>query len=56
MGVTLVMIHLLIVGGAANQQSTTDSAPKQQSSFERIVERLSVEYPTYTRLLITINS
>ena len=44
-----MVLHLLIVGGAANQQSATDSAPKQQSSFEHIVERLSVEYPTYTR-------
>lgn len=50
-GVAVVMTYLLIVGGAANQQSnTTDSAPKQPSSFERIVERLSVEYPNYTRL------
>ena len=39
-GVAVVMMYLLIVGEAANQQSnTTDSAPKQQSSFERIVER-----------------
>ena len=54
-GVAVVMIHLLTIGGAANQQGTTDSAPKQQSSFERIVERLTVEYPTYTRLVVTIN-
>ena len=57
MGVAVVMMYLLMVGGAANQQgNTTDSAPKQQSSFERIVERLSVEYPNYTRLVVTINS
>ena len=53
-GVAVVMMYLLIVGGAANQQSnTTDSAPKQQSSFERIVERLSLEYPNYTRLVVS---
>ena len=51
-----MLVHLLMVGGAANQQNATDSAPKQQSSFERIVERMSVEYPTYTRYVAIVTS
>lgn len=51
-----MLVHLLMVGGAANQQNATDSAPKQQSSFERIVERMSVEYPTYTRYVTIVTS
>ena len=49
MGRAIVMVLLIVGGAAASQQNTMDSAPKQQSSFERVVERLSVEYPTYTR-------
>lgn len=49
MGAVVALVYLLIVGGAANQQNAADSAPKQQSSFERIVERLSMEYPSYSR-------